>query len=113
MKNVTATPERSLRQKYATLAAMLGLISWQEWGDLKHDDWGVSMSIGYWVGLVVGSIVLLFIVAQLLPTLNQALFNYSNNETIFGPIMKILVPLLIGAGILLFFVAVYLRQFSE
>ena len=92
---------------------VLGMVSMAECEDLRHDNAGVSMSVGYWVGLVVGSIVLLFIVAQLLPTLNQALFNYSNNESTFGPIMKIIVPLLIGAGILLFFVAVYLRQFAD
>jgi hypothetical protein len=78
--------------------------------ELRNDTMGAtgSMSVGYWVALVVASIVLLLIVAALLPQLNQALFNYSNNEPVFGPIMKTIVPILIGAGILLFFVSVYL-----
>jgi hypothetical protein len=60
--------------------------------------------------LVVSTVVLLLIVAALLPQLNQALFNYSNNESVFGPILKTLVPILIGAGILIMFVAVYISQ---
>lgn len=76
---------------------------------IRHDTLG-AVAVGYWVGLVVTSIVLLLIVAALIPNLNQALFNYSNNETVFGPILKTIVPILIGAGILLLFVSVYISE---
>lgn len=67
------------------------------------------MSPGYWVGVVVGALVLVTIVAALFGPLTDALADYADNETTFGPILQTIVPLLIGVGILLAFVAAFLH----
>lgn len=69
-----------------------------------------AISVGFWVGLVVTTVVLILIVSALIPQLNQGLANYSNNESVFGPILKNIVPIVLGAGILLMLVTVYLTQ---
>lgn len=68
----------------------------------------MSMNVGKWTSLIIGSVVLLIIVAALFTPLNSALNSYAANETTFGPIIKTIVPLLIGVGILLLFVGAFL-----
>lgn len=65
---------------------------------------------GMWAGLFVSVVILVLIVAALFPTLTTALTNYAGNETTFGPILVIVVPLVIGAAILLGIVAVFLGK---
>lgn len=73
--------------------------------ELEYDP---GMNVGEWVGLIVGAMVLVIIVAALLGPLNTALDSYAKNDTTFGPILKTIVPLLIGVGILLAFVGAFL-----
>jgi hypothetical protein len=67
-----------------------------------------GMNVGEWVGLIVGAMVLVIIVAALFGPLNTAMANYAANETVFGPILQVIVPLVIGVGILLAFVGGFL-----
>ena len=56
---------------------------------------------GKWVYVVLMVIVLVLIVAALLPTLTTSLASYAANETTFGPVLETLVPLVVGAAILI------------
>jgi len=67
------------------------------------------MNVGAWVGLIIGAMVLVIIVATLLPKLTDALASYAGNETTFGPVLQTIVPLLIGVGILVAFVGSFLK----
>lgn len=80
---------------------------------LRADTWGdPGMSVGGWTGRIVGALILVIIVAALFGPLNTALTNYAANETTFGPILQTLVPILIGVGILLAFVGMFLPAFK-
>lgn len=68
-----------------------------------------GMNVNRWVGLVIGAVVLLTIVAALFGPLTTALASYAANETTFGPIVQTIVPILIGVGILLAFVGAFLH----
>jgi len=74
---------------------------------LRNDEHG-DMDVGGWVGVVIGAVVLLIVVAALFGPLTDALASYATNETTFGPIIQTLVPILIGVGILLAFVGAFL-----
>lgn len=67
-----------------------------------------GLDIGEWIALIVGAVVLLYVVARLMTPLNTALREYAANETTFGPIVQLIVPILIGAGILMAYVAAFL-----
>ncbi len=69
-----------------------------------------GMNVGHWVGLVIGAMVLLIVVAALFTPLQNALASYAGNETTFGPILQTVVPILIGTGILLAFVFGFLPK---
>lgn len=75
---------------------------------LRHNEDG-QVNIGAWVGLVVGFMILVLIVAALWPTFMAALASYAANETTFGPVVQTIVPILVGAGILLLAVAMFLK----
>lgn len=63
------------------------------------------MNVGHWVGLIIGAIVLLIVVAALFPTLVSSLNSYAGNDTSgLGTVLVTIVPVLIGVGILLAFV---------
>jgi hypothetical protein len=81
---------------------------------LRHDTRGdPSSEIGRYVYVVVSAMVLVIIVAALFGPLNDALTDYADNETTFGPIMVTLVPILLGVGILLAFVTWFLPSARE
>jgi hypothetical protein len=67
-----------------------------------------GMNVSKWVYVVVLAMVLLIVVAALFGPLNDALADYAENETTFGPILQTIVPILIGVGILLAFVGAFL-----
>lgn len=46
-----------------------------------------GMDVKHWVGLVIGAMVLLIVVAALFTPLQNALASYAGNETVFGPIL--------------------------
>lgn len=73
---------------------------------LRDDVAGaVGLNPGSWAFTVIMIIVVVLIVAALMGTLVTSLGSYAGNETTFGPILVTLVPLLIGAGMLLVIVA--------
>jgi hypothetical protein len=74
------------------------------------DDAMADMNVGHWVGLVIGAVVLLIVIAALFPQLTKALTSYKGNETTFGPILFTIVPILVGVGILLAFVYSFLPK---
>jgi hypothetical protein len=57
----------------------------------------------------VGFLVLVIVVGALFGPLADALANYADNETTFGPILQTIVPILVGVGILLVGVGMFLR----
>ena len=61
-----------------------------------------------WTYKVVSFLVLVIVVGALFGPLNTALASYAANETTFGPILQTIVPILIGVGILLVGVAMFL-----
>jgi len=66
------------------------------------------MNAGHWIGLVIGAVVVLAVVAALFPTLTDKLQAYADNDTSgFGAILVGIVPILLGAAILLAFVAAF------
>lgn len=69
-----------------------------------------SMSPGHWVGVVIGAVVLFAVVAAIFPTLTTALNDYATAEPTFGPVIETLVPLLLGAAILLGIVYVFMGR---
>lgn len=69
-----------------------------------------GFDVQHWVGLVVGAMVLLIVVGALFGPLNTALAGYAANDTSgLGTILVTIVPILIGVGILLGFVAAFLH----
>lgn len=78
---------------------------------LRRDHRGdLGMNVGNWVYLVIAAMILLIVVAALFGPLTDALADYAANETTFGPILQTIVPILIGVGILLAFVVVFLPR---
>jgi len=77
---------------------------------LRTDTSGADLHVGHWVGLIIAALVLVIVVASLWTTFTTALNNYSTNETTFGPTVKTIVPILVGVGILLAFVAAFLPE---
>lgn len=77
---------------------------------LRRDRNG-AMNVGSWIGIVITAVVLLIVLAALYPTLNDALASYEENDTSgFGTILVVIVPVLIGVGVLLAFVAAFLGK---
>lgn len=69
-----------------------------------------ALDPGEWAYLFVSVVVLVLIIAALFPVLTGALGDYADNETTFGPILVVIVPLVIGAAILLAVVGVFLGK---
>lgn len=69
-----------------------------------------ELNVGLWVGLVIGAMILVLIVAAVWSQFTAALASYAANETTFGPVIQSVVPILVGAGILLTFVYVFIQQ---
>ena len=80
-----------------------------KWDDLRHDERG-EINVGMWIGLVIGAMVLVLVLAAIWSDFTTALTNYADDETTFGPVLQSIVPVLIGAGVLLLFVYAFLRQ---
>ena len=76
---------------------------------LRHDT-HAELNVGTWVGLVIGSMVLVLIIAAIWTDFTSALEDYAANETTFGPVLASVVPILVGAGLLLLFVYAFLKQ---
>lgn len=70
----------------------------------------VSNTVFQWALAVVGIIALFIIVANLFPTLTDALVTYNTSEPIFGAVLTAIVPILIGVGLLLLAVTVFLSM---
>jgi len=69
-----------------------------------------GLDVGAWTGLVIAAMITVIVVGALFGPLTTALADYAGNETTFGPILQTLVPILIGVGILLAFVAAFLPR---
>ena len=67
---------------------------------LRKDRFG-AMSVGGFLETILLIIVMVVAVGALFATLNSSLTSYATNETTFGPILLVLVPILIGAAILI------------
>lgn len=88
---------------------MLGMVSWGEI-DLRRDESG-AMNVGAWIGIVITAVVLLIVLAALFPRLTEALASYAENDTSgFGDTLVLIVPVLIGVGVLLGFVGAFLGK---
>jgi hypothetical protein len=61
--------------------------------NFRTDERG-TISVGGMVETVILIIVLVLVVAALFSNLNSSLTSYSTNETTFGPVLLILVPIL-------------------
>lgn len=107
MKAIRQFPRTYLFLVMASVA--LGLKPMCELDNLRSDDHG-GIEVGHMVGLVVGAMILVLIVAALWGDFTTALGDYATNETTFGPVIQTIVPILVGAGILLLFVAVFLKE---
>jgi hypothetical protein len=79
----------------------------------KDERGDPGLNVGHWVVLVIAAMVLLIVVAALFGPLTTALTSYAGNETTFGPILKTIVPILIGVGILLAFVVAFLPKMKS
>lgn len=76
---------------------------------LRRNEQG-SLDPGEWAYLFITVVVLVLIVAALWVLLQSALASYAANETTFGPILVTVVPLVIGAALLLGIVGVFLGK---
>ncbi len=76
--------------------------------NLRPDRNGLSVlqSIAIFLVIVLSLIVLVTVLSNLWPRFTGALANYSTNETVFGPTVKSLTPILIGVCVLLVILAV-------
>lgn len=61
-----------------------------------------------WTYKIIGFLVLVIIVGALFGPMNDALADYAANETTFGPVLQTLIPILVGVGVLLVAVAMFL-----
>jgi len=84
---------------------------------LRNDRNGQSVleSVMIFIALVICLMVLVLVLSNLWPAFTNNLTNYSANETIFGPTVKKLTPLLIGVAVLLAILALVfgIRLFQE
>lgn len=67
---------------------------------IRKNDHG-EMSVGGFLETILLIIVMVVAVGALFTTLSSSLNSYATNETTFGPILLVLVPILIGAAILI------------
>lgn len=68
-----------------------------------------GVSVGEWLGKILGFLVLIVAVSAIYATsLKTALASYAANETTFGPTIEVLVPLLLGIGILFVGIEVFM-----
>ena len=76
--------------------------------NLRHDRDGLSVlqSIAIFLVVVLSLIVLVTVLSNLWPRFTGALANYSTNETVFGPTVKSLTPILVGICVLLVILAI-------
>lgn len=72
-----------------------------------------DFDIGDFTKKITLGVVLILVYVALLTPLNSALTKWAANETTFGPIAKTVVPLLIGVGILLAYIAAFVPSFRE
>jgi hypothetical protein len=70
---------------------------------LRNDRQGVAVleTVVVFIVLVISLMVLVIVLSNLWPRFTSALTNYSTNETVFGPTVKSITPLLIGVCVLL------------
>lgn len=73
----------------------------------NEDAFDLGLDVGKWAALFIGIMVLFLVVAALFPSLTDALTDYNATEPVFGAVLIVIVPILIGAGLLLLVV----RQF--
>ncbi len=64
-------------------------------------DTMAAVSVGALLTVILLVMVLVLVVGAILPTVTSSLTSYKKNETTFGPILYTLVPILIGAAILI------------
>ena len=76
-------------------------------GDRKplRGDSGGELAVGHWTSLIIGIVVLLYVVANLFPSITTSSSEYANVSPVFGGLIETLLPILIGAGLLLYFVS--------
>ena len=66
-----------------------------------HKDSLGEFSLGAMFTVILLIMVLVIFVGAIWTTFSGALTNYSSKETVFGPVVALVVPILIGAAILL------------
>ncbi len=64
-------------------------------------DWGMT---------VVLLIVLFILIGALMPILVSTLADYAGNETVIGPVLETLVPILVSIALLLVAVLILLKK---
>ena len=76
--------------------------------NLRRDRDGISVlqSIAIFLVVVLSLIVLVTVLSNIWSRFTGSLTNYSQNETVFGPTVKSLTPILIGLGVLLVILAI-------
>lgn len=72
-----------------------------------------DFELGPFVKKLVVGIVLILVYVALLTPLKTALASWAKNETTFGPTAQTVVPLLIGVGILLAYIAAFVPSVRE
>ncbi len=72
--------------------------------DIDVSDWGMT---------IVLLIVLFILVGALMPTMITTLTDYAGNETVLGPVLQTLVPILVSVAMLLIAVVVLLAKARE
>lgn len=73
----------------------------------------MEMDIGNFTKKIVLGVVLILVYVALLSPLNTALAKWAANDTTFGPIGQTVIPLLIGVGILLAYIAAFVPSVRE
>lgn len=76
---------------------------------LRKDKHG-SITVAGMTEVIILVIVLVLVVSALMTNLKSSLTSYSKNETTFGPVLLIIVPILVGVAILLAVVRELLRK---
>ncbi len=89
----------------------------------RGESWYASQSLGSnhraaidvseWGMTIVLLIVLFILVGALMPTMITTLTDYAGNETVLGPVLQTLVPILISVAMLLVAVVVLLAKAKE
>lgn len=78
------------------------------WHEVAGDDFNVAGKTTAFLIAIVGFVVLFLVIVALFPSLASALENYAAEDTTFGPILEDIVPILIGAALMLLAVGVFL-----